>query len=591
MISKLPKNDLIIGIVGSGGDGVVAAGELLTWAAASEGLFSFMLKSFGSQVRGGESSCTIRMSESPVLSQGDKLDVLVAFNWADYAKFKSELEIRQGTIVLCEANDPTPADDIPLPLSTGPTIHKIPFRDLAKAQTGRELGKNIVMLGVLAEVFGLPADAIRHALRGKFERKGSNVVEMNLRAFDAGTKYVREEIQRPADLRFSYQESAPKMVMSGNEAIALGALAAQIEVFAGYPITPASEIMEYLARLMPLYDRVWVQAEDEIASLGIALGASFAGKKAMTTTSGPGLSLMNELIGLASIAELPVVIVDVQRAGPSTGMPTKSEQADLQQALYGSHGDAPRVVLAPADVEDCFQVTMEAFCIAEEYQTPVIILSDQFIGQRKESVPRFTLDRVKTCGRRLPAPPELQNFRRYVLSTTGISPMSLPGMKDGEYTAAGIEHDEYGNPTSSADIHEQMNAKRFRKLEAVRHRRKFVRRYGSPDAEVGVIGWGSSKGVIKEAVLTAEAEGVNVSGIVPQLLYPLPLEELQAALEPLRKLIVVEMSYSGQFLKHLRAHLELPDEVVSLNRSGGKPFAVNEILERIEQEVGYCVYS
>ncbi len=581
----LKNPDLTIGIVGSGGDGVIVAGDFLVWSAASEGLFCFMVKSFGAQLRGGESSAKIRISESPVLSQGDKLDILVAFNWTDYAKFKAELEIKKGAVVLCDSKDPTSDDDIPLPRSAAPIIYKIPFHELATAQTLRGPGKNMVMLGILAEMFGFHAEPMRAALRKRFGRKGDAVVDMNLRMFEAGIAYAREKIQRRDTVSFSYAKSEPKMVISGNEALVLGALAARIDFFSGYPITPATEIMESLSRLMPLYDSTLVQAEDEMAALGMALGASFAGKRAMTATSGPGLSLMNEMIGLASNAELPVVIVDVQRVGPSTGMPTKSEQSDLQQALYGAHGDAPRVVIAPADVEDCFHVAMEAFCIAEEYQVPVIILSDQFIGQRKESVPRFDKNRIKICGRLTPRPDELDSFKRYRLTESGISPMSFPGIKNGEYTAAGIEHDEIGDPTSAPEMHERMNDKRFRKLETLKRKWKFVRRYGAPSAEVGVIGWGSTKGAIKEAVLRAEAEGLKVAGLVPQLLYPLPYQDFEAFLKPLKKVIVVEMSYSAQFLKYLKSNYQLPDDVVLLNRSGGTPFSADEIYRKISQEV------
>jgi len=564
---------------------VIVAGDFLVWAAASEGLYSFMLKSFGSQIRGGESSCKIRVGEDPILSQGDKLDVLVAFNWKDYAKFRSELEIKEGAVVLCDSADPTPDEDIPLPRSAHPVLYKIPLQQIAASRTGRGPGKNMVMLGVLSEMFGFHADAIQAALRKRFQKKGDAVVDLNLGLFEAGAAYVREHVQRRDQLIFSYRRAEPKMVISGNEALALGAIAAGVGFFAGYPITPASEIIEYLARLMPLYDGVWVQAEDEIAALGMALGASYSGKRAMTATSGPGLSLMNEMIGLASLAEIPVVIVDVQRVGPSTGMPTKSEQSDLQQALYGTHGDAPRVVLAPADVEDCFTVAMDAVCIAEEYQLPVIILSDQFIGQRKESVPKFDANRIKVCERPVPGPGELSNFKRYLLNESGISPMSFPGIKHGEYTAAGIEHDEYGNPTSSPQMHEQMNAKRFRKLETLRRRWPYVRRYGSSGAEVGVIGWGSSKGAIKEAILRAEEHGIKVAGLVPQLIYPPAYEDFEAFLKPLKKVIVVEMSYSAQFLKYLKSSYRLPDDVVLLKRSGGIPFTVEEIYRKIEQEV------
>jgi len=431
---------------------------------------------------------------------------------------------------------------------------------------------------------------LRSALSEKFARKGEKIVESNLRAFDAGAEYARTEVRRTDSVAFSYETHEPKMVISGNEALALGALAAGIDFFAGYPITPATEIMEYLAKLMPLYDRVWIQSEDEIAAIGMALGASFAGKRAMTATSGPGLSLMNEMLGLASLAEIPLVIVDVQRAGPSTGMPTKTEQADLQQALYGTHGDAPRAVIAPADVEDCFQVAMDAFCIAEEYQLPVIILSDQFIGQRKESVPRFDPNRIQVCGRKIPDPGELEDYKRFAFTKSGVSPMAVPGLVNGEYTAAGLEHDEHGLPASTPEMHEKMSEKRFRKLDPLRREWGFTRRYGPPDAEIGIIGWGSTKGAIKEAVLRAEAEGLSIAGLVPKLIYPLPYQDLDLFLKPLKKVLVVEMSYSAQFLKYLRANFRLPDDVSLLKRSGGRPFDVEEILDKIRREVisGVC---
>lgn len=239
-----------------------------------------------------------------------------------------------------------------------------------------------------------------------------------------------------------HQEEIPEKerdIGDGNEAVAYGALYAGCRFFAAYPITPASEVMEFISREIPKFDGVMVQAEDEIAAAGMCIGASFNGVKAMTATSGPGLSLMSEMLGLSSMAEIPLVIVNVQRVGPATGIPTKSEQSDLQQALYGTHGDANRVVIAPVDVEDCFDVTVEAFYIAEKYQIPVIILSDQFIGHRKETVRRIELGEhdgfTKRFERITPAKRKLENYRRYRFTETGISPMTRPGIKGEQYTA------------------------------------------------------------------------------------------------------------------------------------------------------------
>jgi 2-oxoglutarate ferredoxin oxidoreductase subunit alpha len=332
---------------------------------------------------------------------------------------------------------------------------------------------------------------------------------------------------------------------------------------------------------MPKVGGYLVQTEDELAAIGAVIGGSFAGVKSMTATSGPGLALMTEMLGLASMAEIPAVIIDVQRGGPSTGLPTKSEQSDLWQALWGSHGDAPRVVLAPADVEDCFHATVAAFNIAEEAQMPVIVLSDQFIAQRRETLSMLTLDH-ESVGRQVPSAGELRDYKRYRDTKSGISPMTWPGMKGGEYQTNGLEHDEDGSPTSMHIVHEKMNAKRYRKLRPVRARYSFYRQYGPDEADVGIICWGSSKGPVKEAVLKANGKGQKVSAFVPQLLYPFPHHEFKQYVRGVKDIIVIELSYSAQFYKYLQTFLELPDGHTFLfKRSGGKNLTVNEVEERL----------
>jgi 2-oxoglutarate ferredoxin oxidoreductase subunit alpha len=289
------------------------------------------------------------------------------------------------------------------------------------------------------------------------------------------------------------------------------------------------------------------------------------------------------MLGLASMAEVPAVIIDVQRGGPSTGLPTKSEQSDLWQALWGSHGDAPRVVLAPADVEDCFHATVAAFNIAEEAQMPVIVLSDQFIAQRRETLSMLTLDH-EVKSRQVPTAGELEDYRRYRDTVSGISPMTWPGMKGGEYQTNGLEHDEYGQPTSMYLTHEKMNAKRYRKLRSVRANYAFYRRYGSEEADVGILCWGSAKGPVKEAVMRANGRGEKVAAFVPQVLYPFPYHEFQQFLQSVKSVIVVELSYSAQFYKYLHTFLELPkNQTFLFKRSGGKNLTVSEVEERISK--------
>ena len=324
-----------------------------------------------------------------------------------------------------------------------------------------------------------------------------------------------------------------------------------------------------------------VQTEDELSAFGAVLGGSFAGVKSMTATSGPGLALMTEMLGLASMAELPAVIWDVQRGGPSTGLPTKSEQSDLWQAVFGSHGDAPRVVLAPADVEDCFHTMVDAFNIAEEYQIPVVVLSDQNIAQRRETLSMLTLDH-EVKERLRPTDEELVDYKRYKETPNGVSPMTWPGIEGGEYQTNGLEHDEYGRPTSMHIIHERMNAKRYRKLRPIRDEYHFIRCYGPKDADVGILCWGSSKGPVKEAVMNANARGEKVAAFVPQVLYPFPKHEFETFLKGIKEFIIVELSFSAQFYKYLRTFLELPEGHTHLfKRSGGKNLTVTEVEELI----------
>jgi len=320
------------------------------------------------------------------------------------------------------------------------------------------------------------------------------------------------------------------------------------------------------------------------------IGASFAGVRSMTATSGPGLSLMTEMLGLASMAEIPTVIVNVQRGGPSTGNPTKTEQSDLSQALTGTHGDAPRVVLACSDVEDSFHATVDAFNIAEEYQIPVILLSDQSIGQRKQTISGTDLEHGVVC-RTLPSAVELEKYERYRETRNGVSPMSVPGIRGGEYQTNGLEHDASGRPASMYATHEKMNAKRYRKLWPIRDQYRFYRRFGPERADLGIVCWGSSLGAVREAVSAANARGESVAAFVPRMLYPFPKEDFEKFLASVGRLLVVELSYTAQFYRYLRSFLDLPAQTRVYKRSGGKPLTAREVEESMStlfetQEVG-----
>jgi 2-oxoglutarate ferredoxin oxidoreductase subunit alpha len=369
--------------------------------------------------------------------------------------------------------------------------------------------------------------------------------------------------------------------MTGNDAIVLGALHAGCGFFSGYPITPATDIMEALSRHLPERGGLLVQAEDELAAINMAIGASFAGTRAMTATSGPGFSLMAEGLGLAVMAEVPLVVIDVQRVGPSTGIATKTEQADLWAAVASSHGDNPRVVLAPSSVRGCAELTVRAFQMAEAYRLPVIVLSDQFLGSRAEildPIPLEEMDRQEqTADERVEA--------RAGVRGSGFGGadvlMPLPGTPGGEYTGESLEHDPSGRPDSSFRMHEIQSRKRWEKLQALADEDGWIECCGDTNASVVLIAWGSTGGVVREAVRAASVQGRKVKGIILHLLFPPQPEQLDRRLRGVQVLYVAELSSMAQFLYYLRACYRLPAQVVSLARPGGMPYRLRELTDAL----------
>jgi 2-oxoglutarate ferredoxin oxidoreductase subunit alpha len=576
-------NDLVIGMAGSGGDGIVSAGESLVSAAAFEGYCAVMTKSFGSQIRGGESSCRVRISTNKVLNPGGALDVAVALNWEDFLRFGAELPIDGDTVVIYESRTGVATDALPLPGVKPAEAFAVPITDMAKQGAGSDKAKNTVVLGLIAGWFDVARESILRGIRKKFGKKGPELVEANEKAFALGEQYAREHpLKRPRTMdRIANPE--PRLLTDGNDIAAAAAIFAGCDFFSGYPITPSTEVMQFFNREVWKYGGSVVQCEDEIAGIGAAFGASFGGHKALTATSGPGLSLKAEIMGLASIAELPLVIIDVQRGGPSTGLPTKPEQADLFCAAFSAHGDVVRPVLASTDVADTFGTVVEAFNIAERYQTPVIVLTDQEIGQRKEAFPPIDTSKFKIEERLRPAGAELDGYMRFKNTPTGISPVSHPGMLGGNYLGSGIEHNEKGDPTASGGIHQKMNEKRFRKLEPLRHRTDLFEHIGDPKAQIGVISWGSTAGVCREAVMKANAKGLHVKLLIPYLLYPINEEVYRDFFASLKAGLAVELSYQCQIYRLLRMFVDVPAGFVPMARSGANPFAPDEVTARLRE--------
>ena len=571
------RDDLVMGMAGSGGDGIVSAGESLIAAAAATGYYAMLTKSFGPQIRGGESSCRLRMSTRPVHNPGGILDVAVALNWDDFLRFGAELPVGERTIVIYDAASGAP----PLAGVTPAETLAVPIGELARTTAGTDRAKNIVVLGLFAAWFGVEGDAIRHGIRTRFAKKGEQVLAASERAFEAGLAHATAHLLRTDQRLAPPAAVGAKLLTDGNDMCAAAAIFAGCEFFGGYPITPSTEIMQFLGREIWKYGGAMLQAEDEIAGVGAAVGASFAGRKAMTATSGPGMSLKTEMLGLATIAELPLVVVDVQRGGPSTGIPTKSEQADLFQAVFSAHGDVCRPVLAPSHVADTFGVTVEAFNIAEELQTPVVVLSDQEIAQRKEAVDPIDTGSVRVARRRAPTAAELASYARFRLTDTGVSPISHPGLAGGAYQGAGIEHGESGAPSASGAVHARMTEKRFRKLAPLATRRDLFDVVGDPAAPLVLVSWGSSAGPCREAVERARAEGIAVKLLVPRLLYPVADAVYADFFASARAGLVVEQSHQGQLYRLLRMFVDVPSGVASMARSGANPFRPSEIVDRL----------
>jgi 2-oxoglutarate ferredoxin oxidoreductase subunit alpha len=581
------REDLVIRIAGEAGEGVLITGQMVTQATARAGYYVLTDSVPPAEIKGGYSFYQIRLGEQRLRARGDEVDVLLAFN---QEAFDNSIEqLRPGGILIFDSAELNP------PASDRYRSYAVPLTDIAKNEVELTLAKNMVAVGVVAGLFGLDKTHVERLLReSKLAKKGEEILNKNLKAVDLGYAYVQEKVTERGQLAVRPSKLEGRIVISGNQAVALGALAAGCRRYAGYPITPATDIMEFLADELPRVGGAVIQAEDEIAAIGMVLGASYAGQKSMTATSGPGISLMTEMLGLASMAEIPSVVIDCQRAGPSTGMPTRHEQGDLNLAVYGAHGEVQRVVLAPTSVMDCFWITVEAFNLAEEFQLPAIVLQDTVLAVRTESIPKPDLSRVKVVNRRTFAYRDIGNghghgydaasgpehYLRYQITPDGVSPMAIPGTAGGAYVATGLEHTQAGNTSSDARNHAAMTEKRFRKLEGVLSRAPAPHEYGDPSADIGFLTWGSTLGAVAEAIDRLAAQGIKAHALAPRMVWPLPTHQIDPFLHNKRLVIVPEVNYTGQFAQLLKTHYQNRD-FIRLNVYGGQPFSVGRMLESV----------
>src|SRR5689334_3198476 len=492
-------SEAVIRIAGNSQDGIQAIGGFLARLAgrSEQEVMTFM--TIPSTISGGPSIFQVRIGSGEVLRSGDDADVLLAFYQHSYEGHINSL--KKGGIVLYDSDHVEPKPEwqtdyhhIPIPIS-GLTVEAI-------GGTAKDKGKNIFALGLIAKMFDLNLPKLEKLIGERFTGKDQSILTNALAAFHAGYSHSLGNVIETFKFVESQKKSGHQVVMNGNEALGFGLIAAGVRFGAGYPITPWSDIMELLRRELPKYGGTFVQCEDEIASISMAIGASYAGRVAVTGSSGPGISLKTEALGWAVMAEMPLIIVDVQRGGPSTGMPTNIEQSDLNIACFGGHGDSPRVVIAPADVEDCFYTAIEAVNIARKYSVPVILLTDQGIATRIEAFVEPNLEKV--CQDISPDFTPVADHKPYDLAAAdGLTPRVVPGTRimSGKYPiATGLEHDEWGHPTGSPKLHMQMSAKRRKKLQALAATLPTPAIYGPSEGNVLLVGWGSTQGPIKEAV-------------------------------------------------------------------------------------------
>jgi 2-oxoglutarate/2-oxoacid ferredoxin oxidoreductase subunit alpha len=595
--------DFVMAISGDAGEGIILTGDLMTQVAARANLHISSTQTFPAEVRGGQSYVQIRFGVDSVFNPGDRIDMLVAFNLLAYHRYKGD--VTRDAILVVDG-DPDKIDKVTtLGDWRGGPIYVVPMGEIAEKQIGERRAKNMVALGVVTAHIGLPEKHGTALVERFFAKKSPKLVEANLKAYRAGRAYVEEHIQKQDLLTVPPIEGEGHIVLSGNDAIGLGALYAGCRFFGGYPITPASEIMQLMAEELPSVGGTMYQAEDEIASLAAVLGASYAGVRAMTATSGPGLSLMGELMGLSGIAEIPVVIVDVQRGGPSTGLPTKTEQSDLLPAIWGGHGEFPRVVMAPISIRDCFNVMRMAFEIAEKYQIPVIVLSEQALGHRRATLPKRLLKQTPIEDVTRPLTTWGPGYNRYEFTDSGISPRALTGDPGGTHMVTGLEHWESGGPAHQAANRTEMVQKRFRKMRNLDRKYGGVFAFKGDDAtqhfhattdqeagrlsaaaesyrgQIGVIGWGATAGVVREAVSRAEKRGIDVSAIFPKMIYPHHDLTIRPFIEGHQRILVVEENFTGQYARLLTRYYDFEPE--RLNKYDGLPFKPEQILRRIEE--------
>ena len=556
--------ELNIVVGGLAGEGIEVAGEILSKVFSRLGYEVFTFRIYPSRIRGGHTSYKIRVSDKRVLSRGDTIDVLVAFDDETFKNYTEDL--KEDAIVIYDEN---------LSYKNG---YKMPISKKA-SQIGSLIFKNTVSIGIVSKILGIPKEILYEVVEERFGYKGKKIVEKNKKAIEEGRNLARNlEIFNIKDLK------RKRYLMDGSEAIGIGAIAAGCRFFAGYPITPATYLFQFLAENLPDFGGVVLQAEDEISAINMAIGASYAGARAMTATSGPGISLMTEAISFSGMTETPLVIVDAQRPGPATGLPTKFEQGDVNHVVYSGHGDIPRIVISPKDVGDCLYSTVKAFNLAEKYQCPVFLLTDQVLMISKQTISKIDFEKLKIerfieeCEE---GNERYKRYKRYSITETGISPRVIPS-QGCVFLSTGNEHKEDGHITEDPMIRRKMTEKRMRKIYYAKKELKDEYEFYDGNIDIGILSFLSNYGVIIEVLERFKEKKPKFLNL--NVIHPLP--DIKWFFEECRKVIVVESNATGQLAGHIVRNIGYIEKVESILKYDGYPFKPKELYSEILKKMG-----
>lgn len=567
--------DISFNIGGAAGQGIDTIGDLLTEVFVQTGFYTFTIKDFESRIRGGYNFTQIRVSDKPVYASVDHVDVIIALTRD--AVVNQRHRLTEGGVIIFDETiefDDLEACHFPAPLE----------------KTAKEVGGNVKMmnaaaLGAILSVINFPFDVVESALNSIFGRKGKSIVEGNVNVARAMYDFTKEHFTGTCKYNLETLKSGPckdKLLLTGNRALALGAIAANLKWISAYPMSPSTsvfvEIMSYANQLKIGA----IQTEDEIAALNMAIGASYAGARSMVSTSGGGFALMVEAVGLAAMAEIPIVIYNAQRPGPSTGLPTRTEQADMFFMAFSSQGEFPRIMLAPKDPTEAFDVATRAFNLAEKFQIPVMILGDQYLADSVLNVPRIDVSSVKRDRGKLAKPEDTSEYKRYLLTEDGISPRAFPGAAGKTIVSAGNVHREDGHITEDPVNRNLMVQKFMNKIPSIMSSLNPPQLYGDESAETTLLTWGSTWGAVYEAMNILSKKGVSINHLHFCDIYPLRTEKLRQVFSKAKQVISIEQNVTSQFSSLVRMETGL-DVTMHVNKYDGRPMTANWIIEKLKE--------